>query len=551
MEISNIWSMGEVRRTMFDYNEEVELSEFDKMLKMTKLREMMMTDEQRISPDTYGCDCMFLRYFVTPAMEEDFGIIAHHFLEHEAKNLVKYYDLQYVNDDPALSWPTKALQNIVLNMMMSAANTGNEFARVQFCYLHKTYYKKEYKQLKRFNKISAQEVSAIAVNKDGNVGPFDVARVLTMARLYGIEIQPNCNFLYIFMDEESKRYKDDDDTELYMFSEEVLQESIDQLQEWYEDEMEILDDYQKTERFLRKTLRYFGIGEDYIDLCNEECFGMEREYQKTIALYHSIYPQKKITKEELPVYVAIVQCIGAISGITMTMHEAMKAAIGDRDEFYEEDYPPLYHPEEVVVHESKREDKPSTEKIVVKEVVKESTYNEQALLDEIDRLRSKVHMQENENRDLRNQISEGKKTISEQDAIKKKYEEEHEELVALRNHVYNFTEYDQATTIEDIDMMKEAIAKHHITIIGGHDNWVRKLKSIFPDWTYISPGISSTVSEKLVMNSDKVYFFTDTISHGTYYKYIRVIRDQHIPFGYIHGVNIDGNVAQIYGEMEK
>lgn len=41
------------------------------------------------------------------------------------------------------------------------------------------------------------------------------------------------------------------------------------------------------------------------------------------------------------------------------------------------------------------------------------------------------------------------------------------------------------------------------------------------------------------------------MSHGTYYRYIQLVREQNIPFGYIHGVNIEANVAQIYREMEK
>ena len=53
----------------------------------------------------------------------------------------------------------------------------------------------------------------------------------------------------------------------------------------------------------------------------------------------------------------------------------------------------------------------------------------------------------------------------------------------------------------------------------------------------------------IVRKADKVYFFTDTISHSTYYRYVNVCREHKVPFGYIHGVNTDTNVRQIYREM--
>lgn len=51
--------------------------------------------------------------------------------------------------------------------------------------------------------------------------------------------------------------------------------------------------------------------------------------------------------------------------------------------------------------------------------------------------------------------------------------------------------------------------------------------------------------------ADNVYFFTDTISHSTYFKYMNVVKEHGVDFGYIHGVNIENNMRQMYRELKK
>ena len=82
-----------------------------------------------------------------------------------------------------------------------------------------------------------------------------------------------------------------------------------------------------------------------------------------------------------------------------------------------------------------------------------------------------------------------------------------------------------------------------------HTNWISKMKKEFPDWIFVDPKASGTTDVMVVDKADKVYFFTDTISHSTYYKYLNVIRDRKINFGYIHGVNVEKNISDIYRDM--
>ena len=61
----------------------------------------------------------------------------------------------------------------------------------------------------------------------------------------------------------------------------------------------------------------------------------------------------------------------------------------------------------------------------------------------------------------------------------------------------------------------------------------------------------SFLGEAIVEQADFVYFFTDTISHCTYYQLINAVRERGIPFVYIHGINLERNIMQICHEQQK
>ena len=82
--------------------------------------------------------------------------------------------------------PDRVFFRYILNLMMNALNHGSGYAKDLFIYLYKTYYRKEYQQLKRFNSISGNEVLAIATPAKGKMSPISQARVLTMSIILGI-----------------------------------------------------------------------------------------------------------------------------------------------------------------------------------------------------------------------------------------------------------------------------------------------------------------------------------------------------------------------------
>ena len=101
-------------------------------------------------------------------------------------------------------------------------------------------------------------------------------------------------------------------------------------------------------------------------------------------------------------------------------------------------------------------------------------------------------------------------------------------------------------TEESLEEMEKAIADKNIVIIGGHVNWLNKLKKRFPNWMFIPTENYKTVDGKMLDGKDRVYFFTDHLSHVTYGKFIAVVRERKIPFGYLGSLNIEKMIRQIY-----
>ena len=61
--------------------------------------------------------------------------------------------------------------------------------------------------------------------------------------------------------------------------------------------------------------------------------------------------------------------------------------------------------------------------------------------------------------------------------------------------------------------MKKAIAKKRITIVGGNENWVKKIRQEFPNWKFVSVNVSNTIDNTSILKAERVILFTDTLGH--------------------------------------
>ena len=160
-----------------------------------------------------------------------------------------------------------------------------------------------------------------------------------------------------------------------------------------------------------------------------------------------------------------------------------------------------------------------------------------------------MHEKEEECKHFRQQYEHIKVSLSDAQEAIAQNENYMEELITLRNYVYGLSQEAPPIAEDKQEDMKCEIAKKSVIIIGGHINWINKLKKEFPNWRYLDANISRANDSKLVEGADMVYFFTDHLSHGTYGKFVKLVRENRIPFGYMHSVNMESLVRQVFEDL--
>ncbi len=525
------------------------------MMKIRDEKKLMM-DFNGMSQDTYGCECLFVDFFINDEMRDDFPLIARDFYLHEFTNISEYQDVEYFDIQSGEDWPELMFNRFTLGLMVNAVNSGSEYTKALFLYLHKTYYKKEYQTIKRFSTMSLRELLALA-KPEGGVRLYyeNLSRILYMAPIYGIQIGVDCNIVYGFLNEfigkiglsERSSFSEAVDDSFKDFRKEI-DERFDQRKLYSLDA--------KMSKFLGNVFQWLGYSPEYADLCDENDRGVEDRLAIVLSILKKTFPKsnKEYSAEELTLYGMILHCASAMTCSSSWLAETLRIlAYGEFGTFYYDEFPPMFRSEDVQV----KADRPRNVKVErqIKDFAEyvgtdECRHDEPELFEEVDELRRKVRKLESDNSSLRASLAEKRRFEEESKDIKKQLSELNLELAVLRNYVYNLTESDNSITDKTIESMKETIASYRIVIVGGHSNWLSKMKKEFPNWIFVNPKASGATDISIVDKADYVYFFTDTISHSKYHQFMNVIHKRKINFGYIHGVNIEKNIRDIYADFE-
>ena len=554
---------------MFDIEPEDMLNEFlhpkDRSFPMTKAemddkrtedlmerlfeKEASLTDEERISPDTFGCDCIFLEHFANKEMRADFSLIARDFLLHEFGDIDNHEMIDYTDYDCGECTPDHIFILFIMNLMMNAVNAGSEYTKNLFCYLYKTYYKQEYKQLKRFNRVNAIDVSYLAESKDHSPEPEDLARVLTMAKLFGIEIDPDCSFFYVMLNNMNQEIRMESGPMEYGFDSGMYSDSLNALLEKHS-EKELIDLYDKSADFADRCLSHFGYVENYTIKCNYEHQDILMDYAKAFTFLKDTYPKRDdFSKHELATALEVLIAVGALCDSVDDMTDRLReVTYGKRGTDYWDNFPERFKPEAVggVI----RQQKPKKPEVKAPVTLKPSDDKEKLLMDEITSLRRKIHEQESMIKQMKLDLKDKGKLQTDLQSSYAKNDTYQKELAALRDHLYHMTEDEEETAEISTDEMIQALADKKVIIIGGHIKWAAKIKEMFPKWVMIKADHTGLPDVSVVMGADKVYFFTDYLSHVAYNRYVGACRDNKVNFGYIHGRNIDTNLKQLYRELK-
>lgn len=518
---------------------------------------MNIPDDKKLMPDTYGCERLFVDFFINDEMREDFPLIARDFYVHEFANISEYQDADYFDIYSGEDWPELMFNRFTLSLMMNALNSGSEYTRALLLYLHKTYYKKEYRTIKKFSTMSLGELAALAKPKERR-DPYyaNLSRILCIAPIYGIKISGECNVVYGILNEFSDRYGLNSGFSFDGVADDSFKDCQKEIDERFSQKKLYSLDV-KMSKFLGNVFQWLGYSPEYADLCDDNDRGLEDRLAVVLSILKKTFPQsnKEYSAEELTLYGMILHCASAMTCNSSWLAETLRIlAYGESGTFYYDEFPPMFHPEDVHVKAGKSGNDKAQKQ--VKDFVEHaaadgSRHDESVLFEEVDKLRRKVHKLESDNSSLRASLAEKKRLEEESKDISKQLEASNRELAVLRNYVYHLTESDHFITDQTIESMKKTIARYRIIIVGGHSNWLSKMKKEFPDWIFVNPKASGTTDVSIVDKADYVYFFTDTISHSTYHQFMNVIRERKINFGYIHGVNIEKNIRDIYVDFEE
>lgn len=518
---------------------------------------MNIPDDKKLMPDTYGCERLFVDFFINDEMREDFPLIARDFYVHEFANISEYQNVDYFDIYSGEDWPELMFNRFTLSLMMNALNSGSEYTRALLLHLHKTYYKKEYRTIKKFSTMSLGELAALAKPKERR-DPYyaNLSRILCIAPIYGIKISGECNVVYGILNEFSDKVGLSSGFSFDGVADDSFKDCQKEIDERFSQKKLYSLDV-KMSKFLGNVFQWLGYSPEYADLCDDNDRGLEDRLAVVLSILKKTFPQsnKEYSAEELTLYGMILHCASAMTCNSSWLAETLRTlAYGESGTFYYDEFPPKFHPEDVHVKAGKSGNDKAQKQVknfVEHAAADGSRHDESVLFEEVDKLRRKVHKLESDNSSLRASLAEKKRLEEESKDISKQLEASNRELAVLRNYVYHLTESDHFITDQTIESMKKTIARYRIIIVGGHSNWLSKMKKEFPDWIFVNPKASGTTDVSIVDKADYVYFFTDTISHSTYHQFMNVIRERKINFGYIHGVNIEKNIRDIYVDFEE
>lgn len=124
-----------------------------------------------------------------------------------------------------------------------------------------------------------------------------------------------------------------------------------------------------------------------------------------------------------------------------------------------------------------------------------------------------------------------RKLQKEYDELKRIYNEEHRELVDLRNYIFNQNDdAPEESTNTELKIAYPYEAKHNIVVFGGHETWSKAIKPLFANVRFINR--DSSPNPDMIKNADMVWVQPNSIGHSKYYKILDIVRPYHIPLRY-------------------
>lgn len=144
---------------------------------------------------------------------------------------------------------------------------------------------------------------------------------------------------------------------------------------------------------------------------------------------------------------------------------------------------------------------------------------------------------------------ESREKVRALEKVVKAREDEHSELVALRELVYKLDKPELRDEEKTVEEMTDEMEDVKVALIGGQDAWANRIKKLFPKWVFITAGESLGL-DRALGGVDIAFFLTDSISHAMYYKMLGTVRSKEIPFHFLHVQNTNQVIENIYSVVK-
>lgn len=140
--------------------------------------------------DLFGAEYFFVRGFINETMHRDFPFIEYDFMEHCGNKLHIFLNDE-IDGITEMRWfpSDMTVKNMVIQAMYNGAVVGDEYCIFLIKYLYRTYYKKEYNQIKRFKTMSADDVNEFGTDDRTQ------ARILILGNFLGIGQDMSCSII--------------------------------------------------------------------------------------------------------------------------------------------------------------------------------------------------------------------------------------------------------------------------------------------------------------------------------------------------------------------
>ncbi|MDE5893781.1 MAG: hypothetical protein K2H45_12745 [Acetatifactor sp.] len=265
------------------------------------MEDAMNREAGKVAPDTAGADYFFLKEFVNEPMKNDFSYIERDFLQHCSGKLAEYYNAAWYGDDMTCSSsPEESVRRKIMVMIFNGAKLGDSYCCELIKYLYKTYYKKEYNQLKRFKTIDVQEIISLTELPDGECDYVDMGRIMGMCCFMGIQLAEECSLLYLMLNREREKWEAEDEEllEFEGFREGLLEECIQTVDAWREaDDKDSSKpfphkEYWEDECFVGACFRQHGYPAGYEYRCRSVYTDLRMDLARTVAMLKTVYPRE-------------------------------------------------------------------------------------------------------------------------------------------------------------------------------------------------------------------------------------------------------------------